>query len=149
MVMLILTLADVLAETDPLPVAEQARRLDEAARAAGKSITYDGGDGVTHVSLDFWAQHKDSLGRVTTVLASFEALYEETRQAEGDFDYDVDWTVRIEGEGGVLYLSGCSCGYGGAGPNGTRRILEELGVAPDRARVLIQQAEFSLALDDE
>ncbi len=43
----------------------------------------------------------------------------------------------IAGKKGIILLSGCNSGYGGEGPNGTRKILVELGIEPEKARHLM------------
>lgn len=134
---------------EPCSVQDQAQKADEAATKAAKEFKYDYGDGVTQISLEAWECCKGFIGRVTSIMACFEPLFVRTRRSSCGTDYDVHWNLRIEGEAGVLYLSGCNCGYGGEGPNGTRRILEELGVPPERARELMLQREFIIEFSEE
>lgn len=135
---------------------EEAVRLAAATRAITrlaeptiKPFTCDDGDGVTQISLEVWKRSRARLGRIVSVRASIEPLLVRIVRSPDGSQYDLGWTLRIEGEHGILYLSGCNCGFGGEGPNGTRRILEELGVAPDRARELMLMREFMIDLSEE
>jgi hypothetical protein len=89
----------------------------------------DGGHGITEESLRFWHLNKDKLGLIILLEASFEPL---------GIDMDdlgvLEYNVVIHGYNGDMFLSGCNCGYGGTGPNGTAKILAELGVPIETAR---------------
>jgi len=78
----------------------------------------DEGHGITEKSLDFWNKNKYSLGKVSCVEVSKEGEY----------------TCHIHGAENSIFLSGCNCGYGGTGPNGTAKILVELGLPVEVAR---------------
>lgn len=101
----------------------------------------DSGHGITEQSLQFWHENKDKIGRVEALEASFEPLMIDVDDDEtGIFE----WNVEIRGSGGSIFLSGCNCGYGGEGPNGTATILAELGVPIDEARRLMCQKHIDL-----
>lgn len=93
----------------------------------------DDGGGVTRTSLDFWHKNKDKLGLIIGIEASAEALHKENRTERG-LTYPIEYNVIIHGYNGDMLLSGCNCGYGGEGPNGTAKILAELGVPIESAR---------------
>ncbi len=90
----------------------------------------DEGHGITAKSLEFWDQHKLLIGEVTHIAGSFEPL-------------ELEYNLKIYGLYGTILLSGCTCGYGGEGPNGTRKILEELGIDHDKAMELVSQKNFT------
>jgi hypothetical protein len=95
----------------------------------------DDGYGVTVESLDFWKTHKNDIGTILSVESSFEPIVvlEDAKE----------WNTRITGSNGTILLSGCNSGYGGEGPNGTRKILEEVGVSPIIARGLMSMKHFT------
>jgi hypothetical protein len=103
----------------------------------------DGGGGVTDWSLKFWRLHRDAIGRVSHVEVSEEPLLTE-QSTEG---YPLDYNMMIVGKEGTILLSGCNCGYGGTGPNGTRKILEELGVPEQEARRLMYRKQIHVIID--
>jgi len=102
----------------------------------------DDGCGITVESLEFWDQHKPLIGEVTRIACSFRPLRVDVKLHNG-YIIPLEYNLKIFGTRGTILLSGCSCGYGGEGPNGTRRILEELGVDHDRAMELIHQKRFA------
>lgn len=89
----------------------------------------DDGGGVTQTSIKFFCQNKNKIGDVRIVMASKDGLASENKSG-----YQVNYTCVIIGSDGSIYLSGCNCGYGGEGPNGTAKILAQLGVPLDLAR---------------
>lgn len=91
----------------------------------------DSGHGITEESLKFWHENKNRIGIVTHVEVSFEPLF---RERANDGDYDLEYNMMIFGHDGCIMLSGCTCGYGGTGPNGTAKILAELGLPIEVAR---------------
>ena len=92
----------------------------------------DEGHGITAKSLEFWDQHKPLIGEVTHVGGSFKPLEPNT-----------EYTLIIYGLHGTILLSGCNCGYNGEGPNGTRKILEELGIDHGKAVELMCRKNFT------
>ena len=94
----------------------------------------DNGGGITRESLEFWNKNKNSIGKVTHVEVSAEGLYLEDRTGENGITYPVEYNFIAFGECGAILLSGCNCGYGGEGPNGTAKILAELGLTLEEAR---------------
>jgi hypothetical protein len=110
---------------------------------------YDNGGGVTRKSLEYWKQEKHRIGAVLKVEAAFEPLEKvpATYNGDGAFNsvihYTKDYNVQITGTDGVIMLSGCNSGYGGEGPNGTRAILEELGISHEEAVSLMTQKHFT------
>jgi len=99
-------------------------------------IIKDGGHGITQKSLALWNARKKDIGKVTSVKSFFENIDETGHN-----------TV-ITGEKGEMWLSGCNCGYGGEGPNGTREILVELGVDDETARTLMCRPAFIICFGD-
>ena len=95
-------------------------------------IYKDNGYGITEKSLKLWKRRKGDIGKIGVVEAKRESPDE--------------YTLIIIGSEGEIWLSGCNCGYGGTGPNGTRQILEELGVNPEDARCYMFLKEFDLNL---
>ncbi len=93
----------------------------------------DDGGGITERSLAFWNQNKGKIGLPISVEASFEGLVTEDRTENG-ITYPVEYNLIIHGYAGDILLSGCNCGYGGTGPNGTAKILAELGIPIETAR---------------
>jgi len=89
----------------------------------------DGGHGVTEESLKFWHANKSKLGLILGLEATFEPL-----GVDQDDSGVLEYNCRIYGYNGEILLSGCNCGYGGTGPNGTAKILAELGVPIESAR---------------
>jgi len=93
----------------------------------------DSGYGVTRDSLKFWNEHKNSIGKITHMVVSEKELFSE-HITENGVTYLVDYNCMIFGTNGAIILSGCNCGYGGEGPNGTAKILAELGLPIEKAR---------------
>jgi hypothetical protein len=93
-------------------------------------IYQDEGYGITDISMKVWNQHKGDIGRILSV------------HGQPETPDEPNYTLIITGSKGEIKLSGCNCGYGGTGPNGTRKILEELGVDLDKARQLMYSKEF-------
>jgi len=111
-------------------------------------IIKDEGHGITEKSLEFWQVSKHRLGNILAVVVTAKPLLVEQRKDCG-ITYDVEYNFTAQGTAGVIYLSGCNCGYGGEGPNGTAKILAELGLpfVAARAAVLSQKVEFDLQTD--
>ncbi len=99
----------------------------------------DDGGGITRESLEFWNQHKGDIGKILTVDVSDEGLHTEDRKSESGITYPVEYNTLITGTQGTILLSGCNCGYGGEGPNGTAKILAELGLTLTQARAIMWQ----------
>lgn len=93
----------------------------------------DKGGGITVESLKFWNENKNSIGKVTHVEVSADGLFFEDRTENG-ITYPVEYNFLAFGSQGAILLSGCNCGYGGEGPNGTAKILAELGLPMEVAR---------------
>ena len=91
----------------------------------------DKGYGITEKSLKLWHQHKGDIGKIWLVRARSET----PEMPDG-------YTLIIYGSKGEIKLSGCNCGYGGTGPNGTRKILEELGMNSEDAYAHMFMKEF-------
>ena len=108
-------------------------------KEVGMNVYKDGGNGITRVSLDYWEKNKGKLGPISYVWASFDGMPDESVR-----DYPLEYNLVLAGERGVVFLSGCNCGYGGEGPNGTRKILEELGMPEQDARQLMYKKKFEL-----
>lgn len=107
----------------------------------------DEGYGITTKSLEYWNKNKDKLGTIQEVACSFDPIHVEAiLGGEGGLITPLEYNLKIIGSNGVMYLSGCNCGYGGEGPNGTRRILEELGISHDKAVELIHQERFAVEI---
>ena len=103
---------------------------------------YDDGGGITVRSLEFWHENKHRIGEVLSLEASLEPLRTadgELRTTMTDLTGFEEWNVEIKGENGSIFLSGCNCGYGGEGPNGTAKILAELGLPIEKARKAMVQ----------
>jgi len=96
----------------------------------------DSGHGITEESLKFWHDNKNKIGTPIKLEASFDALVTENRKKNG-ITYSIEYNCIIHGHNGSILLSGCNCGYGGTGPNGTAKILVELGVPIEAARAVI------------
>lgn len=95
----------------------------------------DNGHGVTRESLDFWRANRDRIGPILSVEVQ-DDLYVEPDPEKG---YPVEYPCAVYGVGGMIRLSGCTCGYGGEGPHGTAKILEDIGVHPVQAQRMVQQ----------
>jgi len=92
----------------------------------------DDGNGVTAESLDFWRANKDKIGPV-----SFVEVHDDLHVEQSPEGYPLEYPCAIYGADGVIYLSGCTCGYGGEGPNGTAKILADVGLPLEEARKLV------------
>ena len=105
----------------------------------------DDGGGITVRSLEFWNEYKDKVGLVFGLEASVDALHTENRTENG-ITYPIEYNCIIYGYKADILLSGCNCGYGGEGPNGTAKILAELGVPIESARtaMLHKHLKFDL-----
>jgi hypothetical protein len=99
----------------------------------------DEGGGITRESLEFWNRHKHDIGNILTVDVSAEGLQTEDRKSESGYTYPVEYNMMVTGTQGTILLSGCNCGYGGEGPNGTAKILAELGLTINQARAVMWQ----------
>jgi hypothetical protein len=97
-------------------------------------LARDNGHGVTEQSMKFWHENKNRIGRIETLNASLEPL-----ALEYSNDGILEYNVEIIGTHGKIFLSGCNCGYGGTGPNGTAKILAELGLPIEVAREAMTQ----------
>jgi hypothetical protein len=93
----------------------------------------DEGHGITEKSLQFWHENKNKIGKIQHLFASFEPLGEAMDELGV-----LEWNCEIRGTQGSIFLSGCNCGYGGTGPNGTAKILAELGMDLETARGFVQ-----------
>jgi len=105
-------------------------------------ILKDSGGGITRESLEFWNQNKSKIGLPIRLEASFEGLHTEDRKTDSGITYPVEYNCVIHGYLGDILLSGCNCGYGGEGPNGTARILAELGLPLEQARSIMWHKNF-------
>jgi hypothetical protein len=88
----------------------------------------------TESSLDYWQENKKRLGPVTAV--SCDA-------SEGNIGH-----LRIAGKNSDFELGGCTCGYGGEGPQGTAKILQDLGLSEKEAWALAQSNKFLIYFDE-
>jgi len=84
----------------------------------------DNGHGVTRQSLDYWKDvapvvKEDSVRRI--VVSNRDLGPEDGVTRPG-------YTMKIEANGYKVLLSGCNCGYGGEGPHGSLKVLEDIGV---------------------
>lgn len=94
--------------------------------------------GVTHVCEDFFFENRDFLGEIACVsifFEQFDAIINGNfrKAAENEImprmcSLEAPHMVVRDTEGKEIWLSGCNCGYGGAGPNGSIRILKKIGV---------------------
>ena len=71
----------------------------------------DKGYGVTEESLNYLKTLKGKLGNIKQI----------------SIDQKREMSMEIACENGLVLLSGCNCGYGGTGPHGSIKVLEELG----------------------
>lgn len=109
-------------------------------------ILKDKGHGITEESIAFWHANKDKIGEMLTVDVTAKPLLIEQRTAHG-VAYTVEYNFRAIGMRGSILLSGCNCGYGGTGPNGTAQILAELGLPLVAARKAMLGKVISFSLD--
>jgi hypothetical protein len=98
------------------------------------NVLKDNGHGVTQKSLEFWHKNKALIGPVLSVEVRDNLLTD--MHPNG---YPVEYPCLITGADGAIYLSGCTCGYGGEGPNGTAKILADIGVPLERARKMMTE----------
>lgn len=120
----------------------------------GNFIFKDSGHGVTEESLKFWNENRNKIGEVSLVEVAKEGVLREDRTEDG-LRIPIEYNLIAFGSNGVILLSGCNCGYGGTGPNGTAKILTELGLPPDTARhamysssILFDLSNGELILDE-
>jgi len=88
----------------------------------------------TESSLDYWQKNKKRLGPITA--ASCDA-------SKGNTGH-----LRIAGKNADLEFGGCTCGYGGEGPQGTSKILQDLGLSEKEAWALAQSEMFLIYFDE-
>lgn len=93
------------------------------------NVLKDNGHGVTRESLEFWRANRSEIGSVLSVECKKDGLRGDLSPSGVPLEYD----CIIYGCDGEVWLSGCTCGYGGEGPHGTARVLMDLGVPEDRA----------------
>jgi len=104
-------------------------------------IYRDEGHGITRTSLAFWDQNKHQVGRIMRVVVA--DVIERVTSPAG---YASEYSMIIYGSTGMIILSGCNCGYGGEGPNGTAKILVELGMSVDEARRMMYEKRIDYRL---
>jgi hypothetical protein len=106
----------------------------------------DSGHGATEESLKFWTENKNSIGKLMHVQVSAEGVLIEDKTDGDGITYPVEYNLMVTGTKGIILLSGCNCGYGGTGPNGTAKILAELGVPIESARLAMthQHIHFNI-----
>lgn len=102
------------------------------------SLLKDNGHGITAQSLDFWRANKDKIGPVLSVEVR-DGLHVELDPS----GHPLEYPCAVYGADGIIYLSGCTCGYGGEGPNGTAEILAEIGVPLEEARKMMLEKTVS------
>jgi len=106
-------------------------------------ILKDNGHGITRNSLDFWRANKDKIGPVLSVEVRDDLYVEQSPEG-----YPLEYPCAIYGTDGIIFLSGCTCGYGGEGPSGTAKVLEDIGVLPeDAGKLKLQKVVSYHALD--
>lgn len=94
--------------------------------------------GVTHICENFFFENRCFLGDITCVSIFFESFdaiingnYRKAATNEmmpGMCSLEVPHMVIRDTAGKEIWLTSCNCGYGGTGPNGSKRILEKIGV---------------------
>jgi len=75
-------------------------------------VLSDEGGGITEESLEYFSKHFIDIGRVFRITCSSD---------------DRIYNTELEGEKGIMLLSGFSCGYSGTGPRGLYKLLILLG----------------------
>lgn len=110
----------------------------------GKMKIYkDQGHGITRMSLDFWREKRNLIGRTIKVECDLIPIHKEV---DPETSMALEWSLKITGTKGIILLSGCNCGYGGEGPHGTAIILRELGIEYDKAEKLTHGPKFSVPI---
>lgn len=91
--------------------------------------------GVTQKCLKFFEDNIDKMGEIQSIFIFFDSIdavlnnfYLPSEQVRyGELKYiQVPHFILRDTEGKEMWLSGCNAGYGGEGPNGSRRILNML-----------------------
>ncbi len=93
--------------------------------------------GVTVRALASWDRYKEELGKVTEIWLAFEGI-PDLPVAE----HDLARFLAIGATGSGLALSGVNCGYGGEGPHGAARILEEVGMGKPLVDLVFSHREL-------
>lgn len=88
-------------------------------------------NGATNQCVDFFMNNIKNFGRVVRLVSFFDN--QNFLLTKYNVDNDYIHTIIENDYGDEIQLSGANCGYGGEGPNGTRKILEYLGVPSDTA----------------
>ena len=96
------------------------------------NIQKDNGYGITRESLEFWRINRPKIGPVLSVECKNDLRCETSTDG-----HPLEYTCIIHGRDGEIWLSGCTCGYGGEGPHGTARVLMEIGVPEERAHSMM------------
>lgn len=127
--------------------------LNNAVRAVrltvgAAMILKDKGHGITEQSLDFWHANKHRIGKIEHIVVTAEPLLVEQRTEKG-ISYPAEYNFIAKGTEGSLYLSGCNCGYGGTGPNGTAKILADLGLPLVAARKAMRAKRIGFILETD
>lgn len=108
--------------------------------------------GVTRESLALWDLLRESVPPVTEAWIgmspeafTFDPVHQDGREGLADLVRGTQWVFHglalafehhpedPRWSGGMLFLSGCSAGYGGEGPRGTEQVLREAGFPDDHA----------------
>ena len=95
-------------------------------------IYLDDGYGISEKSLVFSQEHRHLIGEIESI-----AMTDYT-------NLEIIYPVKIIGNVGEIWLSGCFAGYEGKSPHTTARILTELGYPDDALQVVFGNCEFLL-----
>lgn len=86
----------------------------------------------TEDSLKYFREHKDELGKVTSV-SCIDTLFSEQERAPGPFNVTV-----VIGTENVMLLSGLTFGYRGEGPRGLETLCREAGFKAITYELIVQ-----------
>lgn len=99
------------------------------------NVLRDSGHGVTRESLEFWQANRTKIGPVLSLECK-----NDLRVETGPLGYPLEYSCIVYGRDGEIWLSGCTCGYGGTGPHGTARVLMDIGVPQKKAlRLMLEK----------
>ena len=95
-------------------------------------IYLDDGYHISEKSLAFFREHKHLIGEIESIkMTSYTNL-------------EIIYPLKVIGNVGEIWLSGCAAGYTGEGPHATVQILTELGYPDDALQVVFGNREFKL-----
>jgi hypothetical protein len=131
------------------------RLIDKRGEERDMYIKLEGG--ITRRSLATWEQYKDEFKKPVYILITFHhydmvqrGYYIDTEEPyRNNLNYiDTPSFIIKNKKGDELWLDGCNCGYGGEGPNGSKKILKDIGISDELIQQMFYRDIFELELNN-